>query len=260
LPASHADIKIIQDLLRPGRWEGQTLKSSGELALTVGAYFLKTPYVAGTLEQEKGESLQINLRQLDCFTFVENTMALARLIRLGKSSFADFAASLEAIRYRKGLLDGYSSRLHYFSDWLYDNQKKGWIKDITKEIGGEPFRKQFSFMTANRDKYTALQCPDTYGRIRAVERACSERFLYHLLKARLRTCADKIQNGDLIAVTTDIEGLDVVHAGMAVKIKKSLHLLHASQRAGEVVISGETLYRYLVQRKSSQGIMVARIL
>ena len=260
MPASHADIKIIQDLLRPGRWEGQTLKSSGELALTVGAYFLKTPYVAGTLEQEKGESLQINLRQLDCFTFVENTMALARLIRLGKPSFADFAASLEAIRYRKGLLDGYSSRLHYFSDWLYDNQKKGWIKDITKEIGGEPFRKQFSFMTANRDKYTALQCPDTYGRIRAVERACSERFLYHLLKARLRTCADKIQNGDLIAITTDIEGLDVVHAGIAVKIKKSLHLLHASQRAGKVVISGETLYRYLAQCKSRQGIMVARIL
>ena len=127
-------------------------------------------------------------------------------------------------------------------------------------IGGEPFRKQFSFMTANRDKYTALQCPDTYGRIRAVERACSERFLYHLLKARLRTCADKIQNGDLIAVTTDIEGLDVVHAGIAVKIKKSLHLLHASQRAGEVVISGETLYRYLAQRNSRQGIMAARIL
>jgi len=71
---------------------------------------------------------------------------------------------------------------------------------------------------------------------------------------------DKIQNGDLIAVTTDIEGLDVVHAGIAVKIKKSLHLLHASQRAGKVVISGETLYRYLAQRKSRQGIMVARIL
>ncbi|MDP2725000.1 MAG: DUF1460 domain-containing protein, partial [Syntrophales bacterium] len=75
LPASPADIKIIQALLRPGRWEGQTLKSSGELALAVGSHFLGTPYVAGTLEQEKGESLQINLRQLDCFTFVENTMA-----------------------------------------------------------------------------------------------------------------------------------------------------------------------------------------
>ena len=149
MPASPADIKIIQDLLRPGRWEGQTLKSSGELALAVGSHFLGTPYAAGTLEQGKRERLQINLRQLDCFTFVENTMALARLIRLGKSSFADFAASLEAIRYRKGLLDGYPSRLHYFSDWLYDNQEKGWIKDITKEIGGEPFRKQFSFMTAN---------------------------------------------------------------------------------------------------------------
>ena len=184
MPASPADIKIIQDLLRPGRWEGQTLKSSGELALAVGSHFLGTPYVAGTLEQEKGESLQINLRQLDCFTFVENTMALARLIRLGKSSFADFAASLEAIRYRKGLLDGYPSRLHYFADWLHDNGEKGWIKDITQEIGGEPFRKQFSFMTANRDKYPALQCPDTYRRMRAVEKACSERSLYHYLAQR----------------------------------------------------------------------------
>ncbi|MDO8722653.1 MAG: DUF1460 domain-containing protein, partial [Syntrophales bacterium] len=103
MTASPADIKIIQDLLRPGRWEGQTLKSSAELALAVGSHFLGTPYVAGTLEQGKRENLQINLRQLDCFTFVENTMALANLIKRGKSSFADFAASLEAIRYRKGL-------------------------------------------------------------------------------------------------------------------------------------------------------------
>ena len=49
------------------------------------------------------------------------------------------------------------------------------------------FSIQLYFMTANRDKYLALQCPDTYRRMRAVEKACSERSLYHhLLKARLR--------------------------------------------------------------------------
>jgi len=260
LIAMPEDRKIFYDLLRSTRWREDGVKSSGELVIAVGARFMGTPYVPNTLEQGNREDLVINLRQLDCFTFVENTVVLADLIKAGKTSFGDFAASLKAVRYRNGLLDGYASRLHYFSDWLYDNREKGFIKDMTHATGGKPFYKEIRFMTSNKNKYPALKREDSFVRLLAVERACSMRTLYHIPKAKLTICADKIKNGDLIAITTDIEGLDVVHAGFAVRTKNGIHLLHASQQAGKVVISGETLSRYLARRKSCSGIMAARVL
>lgn len=256
--ATPEDRRIFHDLLHD-KWWGSGAKCPGKLVLAVGVQFLGTPFVPNTLERDTGEELVINLRQLDCFTFVENTVVLAGLIKAGKDSFSDFAAALKASRYRKGLLDGYASRLHYFSDWLYDNEEKGMITDITRETGGEPFYKEIRFMTANTDKYPALKCPQTHGRMLAVEKACSGRTLYHIPKAKLKACADKIKDGDIIAVTTDTEGLDVIHAGIAIYLKNSLHLLHASQQAGKVIISTETLRQYLSKRKKHLGIMVGRV-
>ena len=258
--ATPEDRNFFYALLRSNRWKEGLPASPGELVLAVGAHFLGRPFATRTLEQEDGESLVINLRQLDCFTFVENTVVLAGMIRAGKTSLTDFAAALKTARYRKGLLTGYSSRLHYFSDWLDDNREKGVIKDITGEIGGERFYKKINFMTTNVDKYPSLKCPGVYRQMLTVEQLCSERSLHHVPKARLRECAHQINNGDLIAITTDLEGLDVIHVGFGIKVKRGLHLLHASQQAGKVIVSRETIHRYLHSRKSRLGIMVARVL
>jgi hypothetical protein len=236
------DRKIFHDLLRVETQRQRLSESPGEVLLSVAANFLARPFAAGTLEQGGRERLIINLRQLDCFTFVENTAVLARLIKAGTTSFADFAASLKATRYRQGLLNGYSSRLHYFSDWIYDCEAKGFLQDITRQIGGERLHKNINFMTAHLKRYPALKRLSEYSRMLTVEKACSARPLYHIPKEGLRACADKINNGDLIAITTDTEGLDVTHAGIAVHKKRGLHLLHASQRAGKVIVSEETLY------------------
>ena len=115
-------------------------------------------------------------------------------------------------------------------------------------------------MTAHKDQYPCLGSPDTYRRLLRVENICSARSYHHIPQASVPACSRKINNGDLIAITTAIEGLDVVHVGLAVHLPKGLHLLHASQRAGQVIISAETIYRYLRQRKSRLGIMVARVL
>jgi hypothetical protein len=254
------DRKICHSILRSAIRREDGDKPPGDLALAVGIQFLGGPYVSDTLEQCGSEKLAINLRQMDCFTFVENVVGMAVLIREGKTAFADFAAVLKALRYRGGQLQGYASRLHYFSDWLYDNQKKGFLKDISREAGGESHLKKINFMTSNRSKYPALKNEDEFGRMLAVEKACSGRNRYYIPKARLQTCAHAIKNGDLIAIVTNREGLDVVHVGFAIRIKKWLHLLHASQQEGQVVISGDTLYRYLARRKTRLGIMAARIL
>jgi hypothetical protein len=74
----------------------------------------------------------------------------------------------------------------------------------------------------------------------------------------VKNIAGKIKNGDIIAITTKIKGLDISHTGFAVWKNKDLHLLHASQDAGKVVISRKNLSQYLLDNKNQSGIMVLR--
>ena len=95
-----------------------------QLMLEIGKLFLGTPYVTGTLETKRAEYLVVNLRESDCVTFVENVIALLFLVKSQEKSFEAFRRLLQKIRYRQGRLQGYSSRLHYFSDWIHDNQRR----------------------------------------------------------------------------------------------------------------------------------------
>src|ERR1035437_5311697 len=102
--------------------------SVGELILKVGNDFKGMPYVGKTLDLTIEENLVINLRELDCTTFVENCLAIARTIKSGKLTFETFINELEKIRYRNGKLNGYVSRLHYFGEWITNNSEKGIVE------------------------------------------------------------------------------------------------------------------------------------
>jgi hypothetical protein len=157
-------------------------------------------------------------------------------------------------------LQGYPSRLHYFSDWIHDNQKKGILRDVTAEIGGRPLRKAMTFMTTHPNLYPPLKNGANLRRMKSVERMISKRSLFFIPKKALRRLEDWIRDGDLIAITTNREGLDVQHVGLAARVQNRIHLLHASITEGKVVLSKETLYRYLLQSRIRSGIMVARVI
>lgn len=252
------DRQICEMHLRAAREQGWSEKPAGELIVAAGSIFLGAPYAAGTLEREGPEELVINLCAFDCVTFIENAVVMAGLIRAGKTAFEDYAASLERIRYRDGRLSGYPSRLHYFSDWLYDNERRGIVRDITQALGGTPFRKTFHALTDRRDQIPQLREAAALRRLRSAEAACSRRTLHRIPKAVLHGF-EKIENGDIIAVATDAEGIDISHTGIAVRRPHGLHLLHASSASGKVVLSAETLYRYLMSCRLHTGILVGRM-
>jgi hypothetical protein len=227
--------------------------------LDIGKFFLGTSYGSGTIETKGTEHLVINLRKFDCFTFVENVLALTKHLKSREKSFEAFRNLLQKIRYRQGHLYGYSSRLHYFSDWIYENQKKGILKDITAEIGGRPLKKAVDFMTAHAEFYPQLKNGATLRRMKSVERVISKRCRFFITKKALMRFEDGIRDGDIIAITTNRVGLDVQHAGLATRVKNRIHLLHASSKEGKVVVSQKTLYRYLMQSKVRSGILVARV-
>jgi hypothetical protein len=232
--------------------------SGGDLIIAIGSSFLSAPYQAGTLDAPGKEKLIVNFHQFDCTTFVETILALSRCAENGKLASGKFRRELRFIRYRGGEMDGYSSRLHYFTDWLRDNQQKKIIQDISKRLDGELRRRKLNFMTAHRGLYAALKNEAEFEKMRQAERNLSRKAFYIVGKDKIGAIKSQIQNGDIIAFPSNQEGLDVAHVGFAFWSGKNLHLLHASGKEGGVVISTKTLIAYLKQNKKYSGIIVSR--
>lgn len=133
----------------------------------VGREFLGTQYEAHTLEQPGEEQLVVYLRGFDCVTFVENVLALSRCIKKQVSTFEAVENELQEIRYRKGVLDGYPSRLHYFSEWIEDNAAKGVVRNVTAELGGQSYRKTINWITRHHDAYPLNEL--TYGLVESCQ-------------------------------------------------------------------------------------------
>ncbi len=254
-------LSYIEPLADAGRGacEGERL----ELLLEKTALFFQgTPYVAHTLEVTDEEKLVINLRELDCVTFVETVIALTNMVRSGKHDFDAFARQLEHVRYRNGNRDGYSTRLHYTSDWLYNHEQNGLLQNISCELGGTREGKKIHFMTSNRDAYRQLKNNDALlEEMRVVEESMGDRggFCY-LPKDKIQAAAFDIPHMAILAFTTRIEGLDTTHTGFAFWRDDNLTFIHASSSRGEVVVDQNSLGEYCATQSSCTGIIVARML
>ncbi len=172
---------------------------------------------------------------------------------------AAFAALLRTLRYRVGVIAGYASRLHYFSDWLGENERKGLLRDLTARLGGRPAPKVIDFMTKNRELYPPLGNADICREVQETERRLSASPRFVLPKEEIACWEGKIVSGDILAIATHEEGLDVAHAGLAIRRGGRLHLLHASSQAGRVIISPETLAAYLEAQDNRAGVIVGRL-
>ncbi len=210
--------------------------STAELVVLAGKSFLATPYVAHTLETEK-EQLVINLRELDCTTYAENCLAIARTVKSKEITFEKFAKELTKIRYRNGVINEYPSRLHYFSNWIYENDKKELVRDVSKAIGNISYPNTVNFLSNHPDSYDKLKNNPTFvEKIAEQEKEISARKMFFLPKEKLAVFEDQLNEGDIIGITTSIAGLDITHVGIIVKMNGKVHLMHASSKAEKVII------------------------
>lgn len=259
---SEKDIEICNSKFNLAVDKSLSEKPINEVIIEIGKSFLGTEYIAHTLEKEGDEKLVINLTGLDCTTFLETSLTFARCIKKGKTNFEDYQNELTFIRYRDGKLDQYPSRLHYFSDWIYNNQQKGIVKDITKEIGGKEINFNLNFMSENPKYYKQLQDnPNFIPVIRNQEKEISLRQYYYIPENDIEKLESKIQSGDLIALTTNQEGLDIGHVGLAIKMDNGrIHFLHAPLAGSKVQITENPLSDYTKNIKKHTGIIVLRVL
>lgn len=229
----------------------------GDRIVALGRWFVGAPYTPGTLETLP-ERLVVNLREFDCVTYVEAVLAMARVLKGGRPTFDAFLDDLRRIRYRQGQIDGYASRLHYFSEWIRDNEDMGIVRDVTRELGGVPTDEPIDFMSSNREEYRALEDSATLARILAVEERLSGRAWYYIPQERIDDAAPSIRDGDIIAITSAIDGLDIAHTGFAVWIDGRLHFMNAPLVGKDVRISELPLAQRVRGIEGQDGIMVAR--
>lgn len=239
--------------------EWQKLKLN-ELISKIGFELLSTPYVSYTLEKQP-ERCIVNLKKLDCVTFVEAVIGIAKVIKGGKSEFTDLIEEVTKIRYREGNLVDYTSRLHYSSDWIYDNEKKGIVKDITKELGGILLPVNVYFMSKFPKYYKALEVnPEFIPIISDLEKEINSRKYYFIPKARIKPIERKMQTGDIIVFTTNISGMDYAHIGFVyVDEEGNRRLLHASSVKKQVFLD-RTISDYISRVKKQTGITVLRVI
>jgi hypothetical protein len=234
-------------------------KPIGEIVVEIAKSFLGVEYAADTLEAPGKEQLVVNLQSFDCVTLYENSLVLARCIKKKITTFDEFKKELQFVRYRGGLLDGYLSRLHYTSDYIFDNVSKGVLKDVTKEIGGVMFQKKINFMSTHPESYPRLkELPENIPALQKIEDEINQREMFYIPKSRVKRVASKIHNGDILGITTTIDGLDCSHTGIAIWRNGKLYMLHAPVPGKKVQITDLTLWEYLTAIKKDTGIMVAR--
>ena len=223
---------------------------------------LGVPYVAGTLDGNEEEELVVLVDSLDCTTFVETVLAFCIADKRGERDYEGFKKALTQIRYRDGILNGYTSRLHYFSDWIRNNEQMGFVKECTSETAcSQPKELWLDFMTTHVDSYLPMKKnPELVLEMAAHEKNWQGTVVSYIPKEKLNLSPEelKIQDGDVLAMVTNIKGLDIVHVGFAFWKDNQLHLLHASSSAKKVIEDPKTQYESSKNTKAHIGVRAIR--
>jgi hypothetical protein len=230
----------------------------GEIVQAIAEQFLGKAYKANLLDRSQEETLVVTLNKFDCVLFVETVLAIARGVAVQDYSYPTFVERIRDQRYRHGQMNGYCSRLHYFSEWIFDNQKRGTVKNIAPDLGGVPLNKTLNFMSKHRQSYPSLISSDVnYQCIVEMEAKLDGSKVNYIPTNQIRRVYDRLQPGDIVAIATDIPGLDVTHTGLVYRHPDgAIGLIHASP-IGKVTIARD-LQTYVGRVENAIGILVAR--
>ena len=255
-----SDTTVINQLLMQGYESG--INEANALIEFYARKLLGTPYVAHTLEGDE-EVLTINIHELDCLTFIETLYALTRATLDRRLSWRDYAANIENIRYRGGNMGDYSTRIHYISEWIIDNNVRGNLVEITPDLPHVDYMvKNIDYMTHHTDSYRQLKNDSAMVEKIRQHELRNHRFPY-LKRSWLNDKAVKaaLRSGDFVTLVTNIEGLDVSHNGIIIVDEKGdPYLLDASMGGGKVMLENKPLFKFLERSKTNIGIRVFRML
>lgn len=224
--------------------------------------FKDVPYGAGVSNSVSISKTLVCTSILNCVTFIEMYWAINytryQISQLNLSlndnqKFNLFLKNLNFIKFYDGLNCELHDRIHYFTDALYQLQKKGLMEDIAVR-NGMPIHKKIEFITLNKKQWAAIK---NWKKIQLIEQEMTRRQRFYYPIEYLDDYKQEARTGDIIALATDVKGLDVSHCGYITFRNDSLLFSHASSVKKKVVIE-EDLCAYLSRRNSITGIYVYR--
>jgi hypothetical protein len=216
----------------------------GDLIGRIAMELKGTPYVGFTLEiSHDTEYCVVNLKGLDCVTFFEDSLCMARMLKKGGKKPGDLVSEVEFTRYRGGKMGDFTTRLHYTTDWFVDNEKKGVVKILAPELpGAEPFTQKVGIMSQHPEYYRQLKAhPELIPAIRATEKAINARSLKYLPMDRIKAAEPLLKTGDIVGVAKTEEGIDIAHTGLCIKDDQGIvHFMDASSSRRNMKVTLES--------------------
>lgn len=205
----------------------------------ISAEFLGVPYRGFTLvgNRETPERLVIDLKGVDCFTFIDYVEAM-RISR----SMAGFKDALVRVRYGEGKI-AFNCRKHFFTDWLQSPDNP--VRDITREL----------CKTACRSTVKRLNLKDD-GSLFLPGIGIMEREVWYIPGELVDDSIEEgIKTGDYVGIYSRTGGLDVSHVGIFVRVGNVACLRHASSSEERRRVVDQEFRAYVAARP---GIIVVR--
>jgi Protein of unknown function (DUF1460) len=256
-PNQRREVDGFQSVIEYAKKEKLSEGSMSEIIHAIAGYFLGTPYQEGLLDQFQKETLYVSLKGFDCVLFVETVLAISQGVAVQDYSYQNLLKNIESLRYVNGNLQGYCSRLHYFSDWIEDNQNRQNVENITAKLGGISLKKTLNFMSNHRVSYPQLVDNNNFQCIVQREQKLASLPFNFIPTNHINSIYSQLKPGDIIAVATNLEGLDFTHTGFVYQNgDNTIGFIHASP-IGKVTIARD-LSQYIARVQNAIGIVVIR--
>ena len=238
----------------------------GERTIRVARELVGTPYVNYTLEvDDRTESPVANLKGMDCWTYYENSLALARMLRYKPAPYKpqDLLHMVEIERYRGGVCTGsYLSRMHHLEEVFHDNQRRGYATNITSRIpGAQRIQREIKEMTVQWKAYRYLRSnPSLIAPMGKIEEQVSDLPVYHVPKSKVRNAEKYLQNGDICAITTSHPGGYTSHVGLIIRLQDRAYFAHATSDTdkGRMTVIDRPIADYVNGASKHAGIIICR--
>ena len=238
----------------------------GERTIRVARELVGTPYVNYTLEvDDRTESPVANLKGMDCWTYYENSLALARMLRYKPAPYKpqDLLHMVEIERYRGGVCTGnYLSRMHHLEEVFHDNQRRGYATNITSRIpGAQKIRREIKEMTVQWKAYRYLRSnPSLIEPMGKIEAQVSNLPVYHVPKSKVRNAEKYLQNGDICAITSHGPGGYTSHVGLIIRLRDRAYFAHATSDTdkGRMTVIDRPIADYVNGGSKHAGIIICR--
>ncbi len=227
-------------------------KPGADRAVWASGLLLGTPYVHSPLGEGSGPDPdpRFRLDAFDCVTLVETALALG-----SARSVAEARLLLDDIRY-----DGppdFRHRNHYVeAQWLPANARKGWIEDVTEQIGGE-----LALRGQKRHTAATWRAAERAGHVvRGLDPAQLPLGTFPLPLVPLdhvAAIAARIPEGTLLLVVREDRPwrpYRVTHLGIVVVGAGGMRLVrHASDVPAVMRVRDEPLVRFVARNARAQG-------